>query len=141
MSESPEPTTEAVTTPVETRVPDERVERPIVVESKPNRLFQVAAWVAIVAGSLFIVAVVFFSGFILGRQSGGGHFDRHGEHGMMMDRQGGPPWEKMQHRHGDFGWPGGPGGPGGPGMMWPGGPQPGPGNNGPGQPPQTPPTR
>jgi hypothetical protein len=33
----------------------------------------VAAWVGIVAGVVFIVAVIFFSGFILGSHSGGGH--------------------------------------------------------------------
>ena len=85
-------------------------------EPKPNRLYQAAAWVAIVAGTLFIVAVIFFSGFILGKHSGGpGHFGRHGwEHGMMMERQ---------HRDGPWG----------PGMMRPGGPdQGGPGNFGPG---------
>jgi hypothetical protein len=110
-------------------------------EPRPNRLYQAAAWVAIVAGTLFIVAVIFFSGFILGKHSGGpGHYGRRGgEHGMMMERQ---------HRDGPWG----------PGMMRPGGPDqggpgnfgPGPGNFGPGGPggtggpsgqPQTPPTR
>ncbi|OBF14112.1 hypothetical protein [Mycobacterium sp. ACS4331] len=98
---------------------------PAVVEQKPNRLYQVAAWVAIVAGTLFIVAVVFFSGFVLGRHSDGGdgHFRHHGD--MMFDRGG----------------PMGPMGPMGPGMNpgGPGGPQqghrwPGPGNFGPGGP-------
>ena len=141
MSESSEYTTEtAVTDPVVTTEPvaDRTV---VVAENKPNRLYQAAAWVAIVAGTLFIVAVIFFSGFILGKHSGGpGHFGHHGwAPGMMTERQ---------HRDG----------PGGPGMMRPGGPDqggpgyPGPGNFGPGnpgpggpggsgQPPQTPPTR
>ena len=72
MSESPEYTTE--TTPAVTTA--EPVNEHTVVttaESKPNRLYQAAAWVAIVAGTLFIVAVIFFSGFILGKHSGGGH--------------------------------------------------------------------
>ncbi len=105
---------------------------PAVVEHKPNRLYQVAAWVAIVAGTLFIVAVVFFSGFIIGRHSDGGqgHFRHHGD--MMFDRGGpmgpmGPMGPGMR--------PGGPGGPGGPeqGHRWPG-----PGNFGPGQMPPPP---
>ena len=65
------------------------------------RVFQFAAWVAIVAGIVFIVAVVFFSGFILGRHAGHhGGFHHHKHHAMMM------------HPH-RFGGPGGPGGPGG----------------------------
>jgi len=140
MSESPEYTTEtATTTPVVT-ASETVAERTLV--TKPNRLYQVAAWVGIVAGSVFVVAVIFFSGFMLGKQSGGhGHFGWPRGAGMMMDRQGPP-----MHRGGPFG------GPGGPGMMWPGGPDqggpgnPGPGNfgpggqGGPGQPP-APPTR
>lgn len=85
----------------------------------PNRLFQAAAWVGIVAGVVFIVGAVFFTGFGLGRHSGhGGGWDgpRH-QCGMMMPR---PP----------MGGPGG-GGPAmmGPGMMGPG--EPGPGMRGP----------
>ena len=148
MSELPEYTTDP--TPVVTTA-EPVAERTVVTtaEPKPNRLYQAAAWVAIVAGTLFIVAVIFFSGFILGKHSGGsGHFGREGwEHGMMIDRP---------HRDGQWGpgmmRPGGPdqGGPGGFGPSGPGGPAgPGPGNFGPGGPgtggpggqPQTPPTR
>jgi len=96
---------------------------PVSVERQPNRLNQAAAWVGIVAGTLFVVAVIFFSGFFLGRHSCGGHFGGHGGPGMMMDRPWGP---GPMH-----GGPGGPGdrddrddrGPGMmPGMMRPGGP-------------------
>ena len=38
---------------------------------RPSRLNQVVAWVGIVAGVMFIVAVIFLSGFFLGRSSGG----------------------------------------------------------------------
>ena len=39
---------------------------------RPNtRLYQVLAWVGIVAGILFIVAVVFFSGFFAAHATGG----------------------------------------------------------------------
>ena len=39
-------------------------------ESTPGRLGQVAAWVIIVAGVMFVVAVIFFSGLFLGAASG-----------------------------------------------------------------------
>ncbi len=72
-------------------------------------------WVGIAAGVVFIVAVVFFSGFVIGRHSGGGSSfgDRDRVPGMM--------------------WPNrtGPYGPMGPGMMGPNGPW------GPGQQPST----
>jgi hypothetical protein len=38
--------------------------------STPSRLGQVTAWVVIVAGVVFVVAVVFFSGLFLGWSSG-----------------------------------------------------------------------
>ncbi len=129
-----------------TETSEHTADTPVSVERQPNRLYQVAAWVGIAAGTVFIVAVIFFSGFFLGRHSGGhGHFGGHGGPGMMMDR----PWGPGPMRGG----PGGPGdrddrGPGMmPGMMRPGGPGDG-GTNaptGPGAPvgpgaPQQPPT-
>ncbi|MFN8228270.1 MAG: hypothetical protein U0R18_16305 [Mycobacterium sp.] len=98
-----------------TETTEHTVDTPVAVERQPNRLYQIAAWVGIAAGTVFIVAVIFFSGFLLGRHSGGGHFGGHGSGhggpGMMMDR----PWGPGPMR-------GGPGGPGdrddrGPGMM------------------------
>ncbi|GFG99196.1 hypothetical protein [Mycobacterium timonense] len=75
------------------------------------RVFQLAAWVAIVAGIVFIVAVIFFTGFILGHRGGHhGHHHKHHHHHAMLHHRG----------------PGGPGGPGGAGPGGPGGP------NGPG---------
>jgi hypothetical protein len=56
-------------------------------------VFQVAAWVAIVAGIVFIVATIFFSGYSLGKHSGGGHHHGHHHHAAMMHprfHQGGP---------------------------------------------------
>ena len=74
---------------------------PAEVVHRTPRVFAFAAWVAIVAGIVFIVAVVFFTGFILGRGAGHhGGFHHHKHHAMMM------------HPH-RFGGPGGPGGPGG----------------------------
>jgi hypothetical protein len=92
-------------------------------DGRPSRLALVALWVAIVAGVVFTVAVIFFSGFALGRHSGGGGFHhKHSgghEHGMMFHREGPPmgpmgpmgpgPWQQGP----GFG-PGGPGGPSGP---------------------------
>ena len=142
MSESTEYTTD--TTPVVTTEPAE----PTVTERKPNRLYQVAAWVGVVAGTVFVVAVIFFSGFVLGKNAGGhGDFGRHGESGMF-ERPGRGADRDGPGRPGMM-WPGGPGqGPGGPGGFGPGQMGPGgPGQMGPGGPgqgssaPQTTPTR
>lgn len=147
MSETPnhetEPTTAPVTTVPPTTVPPTATyaDRPAYVEPAPRRksqrLYQVAAWVGIAAGSVFIVAVIFFTGFALGAHSGGGYGGgRHGQE-MGMHRGDGPPMMPMRP---SFIFPGGPGGPGG---FGPGGPGqgefgPGPGNAGPGQAPQAP---
>ena len=135
MSEIPEhsydPTGPVATATLPPRPPEPPADRPVVVEhdnSKPNRLFQVAAWVAIIAGTLFIVAVIFFSGFVLGRHSGGsGQFGHHHWHNGMMMGRGEPPM--MRPGGGPGFYPGGPGGFGpGPGNFGPGqGPGPGPG--------------
>jgi hypothetical protein len=89
---------------------------PAEVVHRTPRVFQFAAWVAIVAGIVFIVSVIFFSGYSLGKHSGQGgyHHGHHKHHAMMF------------HRHG----PGGPGGPsaipqGGPASATPGVPSPG----------------
>lgn len=55
---------------------------------KHNRLNRALAWVGIVAGSLFIVTTVFFSGYVLGKQGGGG--GHHGPHPMMLKPFHGP---------------------------------------------------
>ena len=80
------------------------------------RLYQVAAWVVIVAGIVFVVAVVFFTGAWAG---GGGHHFHHHHHGVFgPDGPGGPdgppPWP------GPWGQGPGPGGPGWPGPWGPG---------------------
>ncbi|MEZ0051391.1 hypothetical protein ABIA30_002389 [Mycobacterium sp. MAA66] len=92
-----------------------------VVEHKSSKLYKVLAWVGIVAGSVFIVATIFFSGYFMGMHGCGHH------HG----------WHKHHHGQGssefrgdrDDRGPGGPGmwhpmfpGPGGPGFIFPGGP-------------------
>lgn len=94
--------------------------RDTVVDRRPGRLNQVAAWVGIVAGIVFIVGSVFFTGFVLGKHSGHGGGWQHHRGGGQMELRGGPGMM-------------GPGmmGPGmmGPGMMGPG--KMGPGNMGP----------
>ena len=65
-------------------------------DHRPNRLYRALAWVGIAAGSLFIVATVFFSGYVLGQQGGGG--PHHGPHRVMLKPFPGP-------------WTGGPMGP------------------------------
>lgn len=117
MSETSEPRTEPVT-PATAPSHEEARRETVVVPKERNtsRVTQAAAVVGIVAGVVFIVAVIFFSGFILGKQSGGGfgHSGGPRPNHEMIFRQGPPP---------------------GPPMMWPGqgpgraesGPGPGPG--------------
>ncbi|MGE2715769.1 hypothetical protein ACQI4L_17065 [Mycolicibacterium litorale] len=113
---SPDPQTEPVYTPppqpayVETRE-DRR---------RPNRATTIAAWVGIVAGVVFIVAVVFFSGYVLGKNSAGGgghHRDGGPGHGMMFHRDGPPAGMFPMGPRGQFERPGMPFGPGQPGMQ------------------------
>ena len=113
---SSEPATGPVATAAPPPAPAER--------HRHSRLSALAAWVGIVAGVVFIVAVVFFSGFILGAHSGGHRGGWHhggGHHGFAMMHHGGPPMSQMSPG-GDRQWsPFGPGGPGGPNF---GGPSP-----------------
>jgi hypothetical protein len=88
-------------------------------DRKPSRLNQVAAWVGITAGVVFIVAVIFGSGFVLGAHSGGHHRGGPDRGEMMMHRQGPPPMFPMgpmlRPPGPGFVFPGGPGGNMGPG--------------------------
>ena len=87
---------------------------------RPNRLYQAAAWVAIVAGVVFIVGAVFFTGFALGRHSGGdGGWRHHRSDNSQFERRGGPPMMPFPMMPG-YGPGFGPGGPGGPGSGGPG---------------------
>lgn len=110
MTETPEPRTEPTAATTEPRAVEER---PRDRYDRRSRLSTVLAWVGIIAGVVFIVAVVFFSGFALGAHSGGHGGWQHHRHGDAMFHRGGPrpmgPWQY-------------PGGPMGPGQMGPGGP-------------------
>lgn len=90
MSETSE--TPTVRTSTATATPT-AVEEPV---RRTPRVFLGAAWVAIVAGIVFIVAVIFFTGYTLGKHSGhhgGFHHGHHKQHAMMWQHrapQGGP---------------------------------------------------
>jgi len=108
---------------------------------RPNRVYQAAAWVAIVAGVVFIVGSIFFTGFVLGRHSGGGNGWHHRGHGEMSEM--GPRFAPLMPGM----RPGGPMGPDrpdiGPGMRPDGPGSMGPGmrpENAPQSPPPAPPT-
>jgi hypothetical protein len=119
MSETPSSSGPA-TGPVATTTPPPAEPPPPAYAEPPrrNRLTAVAAWVGIVAGVVFIVAVIFFSGFILGSHSGGGHRGGgHGDRDFAIIHKGPPPMFPMGPR-GEFERPGqgfqppfGPGGP------------------------------
>jgi hypothetical protein len=72
-------------------------------DDRPNRSNSILVWVGIVAGVVFIVAVVFFSGFFIGRSSSGNFRGGYHQPGMMWPTQTGPYGQT------------------GPGMMGPGG--------------------
>ena len=76
MTETPQRADEPVTSPVDT-LPPPVTSRPETRPARPPRLYQAAAWVAIVAGIVFIVGAVFFTGFFLGRHGGGFGQARH----------------------------------------------------------------
>ena len=138
MSENP--TSEHATAPVATAPPETPVVRD---EPRRSRVTLAAAWVGIVAGVVFTVAVIFFSGFILGPHSGGHHGPgRHkGDHGFVEFR-GGPPPMFGPPPGGQFERPGSGFGPGfGPDGPRSGPPQPPGGPNGPPSPGPSGPTQ
>jgi hypothetical protein len=110
MSETPS-SSEPETGPVATTTPPPAAPPPPAYAEPPrrNRLTAVAAWVGIVAGVVFIVAVIFFSGFILGSHSGGGHRGGWGHGDRDRDfaiiHKGPPPMFPMGPR-GEFELPG-----------------------------------
>lgn len=91
-------------------------------DGRDRRLRHALAWVGIVTGVVITVAVIFFSGFGLGRASGG-HYGWH--RGFQSGQMG--PADCPMMRNGGMKGPGGMMGPGGmdpddmgPGMMRPG---------------------
>jgi len=114
MSETPEPSTRPTSVAA---APPQPPAPPAPPRAKPPVLYAVAAWVVIVAGIMFILSVIFFSGALIF-----GHPCHRYHHGMYRPGdQWGPgtgygPWQP--------GYPGYPGGPGGPnaGPTGPGGP-------------------
>lgn len=107
-----EPTTEPVHTTPAATPPPAYAAAPVKERRRPS-VTTVAAWVGIVAGVVFIVAVVFFSGFVLGRSSGGDHHrDRGPGQGMMYHRDGPQPGMFPMGPRGQFEHPVMPFGPG-----------------------------
>src|SRR6516165_10056371 len=94
MSETPDPPTHPTSAAPTAPPPQPAYER-----ATPPRIYVAAAWVVIVAGIVFILAIVFFAGAMV--VGVGHHCYYRGHHGMMF-RPGGP-------------W--GPGGPGGPSQL------------------------
>lgn len=79
---------------------------PAPVDRRPNPLYRALAWVGIAACSLFIVATVFFSGYLLGQHgNGGGH---HGLPPMLLHKPFGGPDGSMGPPDGRMGPDGGP---------------------------------
>ncbi len=119
MSETPTSSAEPATGPVASPPPGQPVVRP---ERRRSKVTVAAAWVGVVAGVVFIVAVIFFSGFVLGAHSDGnrGPGGHKGDQGFAVFHRGPPPMFPMGPR-GEFEGPRpgfgpfGPGGPGGPG--------------------------
>ena len=105
MTESRESGTEQATAATERRA----FESAPPYDDRRNRSNSILVWVGIVAGVVFIVAVIFFAGFFIGRSSYGNFRGGYHQPGMMGPSQSG---------YGQM-WPGmmGPGG-----MMGPSGP-------------------
>ncbi|HEY9263412.1 MAG TPA: hypothetical protein VIQ11_02260 [Mycobacterium sp.] len=87
-SEASEPVTGPVTTPpsvppTSATSATPATPHPVYVEQS-NRLNKVAAWVGIVAGSVIVVAVIFGTGFFVGKEVGeGSRGDNRGHHMMV----------------------------------------------------------
>jgi hypothetical protein len=83
-------------------------EQPKNSQHRPSRLNQALAWVGIVAGGLFIVSAIFFSGFFLSSGLGGPHHGHMGSGTMACCSE----MKADEHMK--------PGGMMGPGQMMPG---------------------
>ena len=85
-----------------------------VAEPKTSKVHTALAWIGVIAGSLFIVATIFFSGFFMGAHAGG-HHGCHKHHGKDSSQFRGDDHGRGWHHgpHGPGMWhPMGPGGPG-----------------------------
>ena len=82
--ENPEPATgPELTSPQADEPPPPAPPQPVYVQES-NRLNKAAAWVGVVAGSVIIVAVIFGTGFFVGKEVGEGSGGHDRGHHMMM---------------------------------------------------------
>ncbi len=108
------------TTPAEHEATTAPIPQPVYAHRPPSRLNKAAAWVGIVAGSVFIVAVIFGFGVVVGKSlDGGPRHQHHGGYGVAGHA--GPPMSPMGPRGGFDRGPGFPGpfGSGGPALKIP----------------------
>ena len=82
--ENPEPATGPVLTPPQADEPPPPAPPQPVYVQESNRLNKAAAWVGVVAGSVIIVAVIFGTGFFVGKEVGEGSGGDDRGHHMMM---------------------------------------------------------
>ena len=100
-----------------TETPESRIEPAVVGPERrdqPNRLSRLAARVGIVAGAVFVVAVIFLSGVYAGNHFGGGEsgaYERHDESSAGIDDGYGEGMPKVDDHHGEKPWGQGEAGP------------------------------
>ncbi|MGB7357039.1 MAG: hypothetical protein WA944_03050 [Mycobacterium sp.] len=82
--ENPEPATGPVLSPPQADAPPPPVPPQPVHAQESNRLNKAAAWVGVVAGSVIIVAVIFGTGFFVGKEVGEGSRGHDRGHHMMV---------------------------------------------------------
>ena len=77
-------------------------------DDRRDRSSSILVWVGIVAGVVFIVAVIFFSGFFIGKSSFGNFRGGYHQPGMMSPSQSGPYGQMWPGMMGPYGptWPG-----------------------------------
>jgi hypothetical protein len=93
-----------------TETPESRAEPAAVGPERrdgPNRLSRLAAWVGIVAGAVFVAAVIFLAGVYVGSQFGGnesGADERHGESSAGIHDKYGEGSPEDDDHHGEESW-------------------------------------
>jgi hypothetical protein len=94
MTETPEHTSELTTEPVAVTPREEATVERIRRRDRHPRVYRIAAATVTLAATVFVIAVIFWSGFFLGAHAGGHH--GHGGGGMHSAAM-------MHHGHGGHG--------------------------------------